>query len=71
MSKDLLDKGYDISHEDIQQITPYLTQHIKRFGEFVIDLSQPFTITDEDMRLPDSLMNDPTQTSKQEKPHAV
>jgi TnpA family transposase len=65
--KELIDKGYDISREDIQQITPYLTQHIKRFGEFVIDLSQPFSITDEDMRLPDSLMNSPDNTPKQEK----
>ena len=65
--KELIDKGYDISREDIQQITPYLTQHIKRYGEFIIDLSQPFSITDEDMQLPDSLMNSQVNTPKQEK----
>ena len=67
--KDLMDQGYTVSREDIQQVTPYLTRHIKRFGDFVIDLSQPFTITDEDMRLPDFLMKDVDPNSKREKLH--
>ena len=54
--KNLMAQGHTISRQDIQQITPYLTAHIKRFGEFDIDLSTSFAVTDEDMQLPASLI---------------
>ena len=57
--KDLMTQGHPISQRDIQQITPYVTEHIKRYGEFVIDLSTPFSVSEEDMRLPDSLLPKP------------
>ena len=54
--KGLIAKGQAMSSQDIQQITPYVTAHIKRYGEFVIDLSKTFAVTDDDLRLPDSLL---------------
>ena len=33
-------EGIDFSREDIQSISPYITSHIKRFGEYVIDLNE-------------------------------
>jgi hypothetical protein len=36
--KDLKDDGIDISKEDMENLSPYLTSHIKRFGEYTLDL---------------------------------
>jgi len=34
-------EGYAVRREDIAAMSPYLTQHIKRFGDYFIDLSEP------------------------------
>jgi Tn3 transposase DDE domain len=34
-------EGYVVRREDIAAMSPYLTQHIKRFGDYFIDLSEP------------------------------
>lgn len=31
-------EGYTINREDISALSPYLTEHIKRFGDYVIDM---------------------------------
>lgn len=39
----------NFSIEDIQSISPHMTNHIKRFGEYIVDLSnipQPINLTD-------------------------
>ncbi len=36
--KSLKDKGIVVSKEDIKNLSPYITSHIKRFGEYIIDL---------------------------------
>lgn len=36
--KQLKNEGLDVSKQDIKNLSPYLTSHIKRFGEYVIDL---------------------------------
>lgn len=35
---DLIKEGYNFSREDLVMLSPYLTRHIKRFGDYVIDL---------------------------------
>lgn len=35
----LLDQGFQITAEELKALSPYLTKHIKRFGEYVIDLN--------------------------------
>jgi TnpA family transposase len=35
---DLINEGYKFSREDLVMLSPYLTRHIKRFGEYVLDL---------------------------------
>jgi TnpA family transposase len=37
MSKD----GYIVSRELVSHLSPYLTEHIKRFGEYVLDMDEP------------------------------
>lgn len=32
--RQLLEKGWEIDPEDLAQVSPYLTDHIKRFGEY-------------------------------------
>lgn len=34
----LINEGYTFSREDLFMLSPYLTRHIKRFGEYVLDL---------------------------------
>lgn len=45
----LIAEGYPVKREDVAALSPYLTRHIKRFGDYFIDLSalpQPLTETD-------------------------
>jgi hypothetical protein len=32
-------KGYQIKPEDLKRLSPYMTTHLKRYGDFVLDLS--------------------------------
>lgn len=36
--KQLQADGVEVSKQDIKNVSPYLTSHIKRFGEYIIDL---------------------------------
>lgn len=31
-------EGYCFSRQELERLSPYITRHIKRFGDFVIDL---------------------------------
>ncbi|HSK73842.1 MAG TPA: hypothetical protein VK892_19245, partial [Pyrinomonadaceae bacterium] len=33
-------EGFEIKAEDLKALSPYLTKHIKRFGDYVVDMSQ-------------------------------
>lgn len=35
---ELIKEGYEFSRKDLVTLSPYLTRHIKRFGDYVIDL---------------------------------
>ena len=34
-------EGYYVDLEDLSVLSPYLTEHIKRFGDYIIDLEEP------------------------------
>ncbi len=36
--RSLAEEGYPLHREDVAQLSPYLTEHIKRFGDYVVDL---------------------------------
>jgi hypothetical protein len=37
---DLRREGYPVNRETVSRLSPYLTEHIRRFGEYIIDLDQ-------------------------------
>ncbi|WP_115712674.1 Tn3 family transposase [Legionella sainthelensi] len=37
---DLQEEGYKITKDDLSHMSPYMTEHIKRFGEYVLDLNK-------------------------------
>lgn len=37
---DLIQEGHTITAEDLSHISPYMTEHLKRFGEYVLDLNR-------------------------------
>ncbi|WP_370589787.1 Tn3 family transposase [Thermoactinomyces sp. CICC 10523] len=41
MACQLRREGYYIDPDDLSALSPYLTEHIKRFGDYVIDLQEP------------------------------
>lgn len=46
--RELIAEGYPVNRADVAALSPYLTRHIKRFGDYFIDLSvlpQPLTET--------------------------
>ena len=38
--KRLKGEGVELTRQDIKSLSPYLTSHIKRFGEYIIDLDR-------------------------------
>ena len=38
--KNLMSEGLTVSPEDLKRLSPYQTAHVKRFGDYVVDLSQ-------------------------------
>ena len=38
--KNLMSEGFQVKAEDLKRLSPYQTAHIKRFGDYVVDLSQ-------------------------------
>jgi TnpA family transposase len=37
---DLRKEGYKITEEDLSHMSPYMTEHLKRFGEYVVNLNR-------------------------------
>jgi TnpA family transposase len=50
--RDLASEGYTLSREAVAALSPYLTRHIKRFGDYVLDLSVRPDPLDEEMAVP-------------------
>ncbi len=38
--KNLMNEGFTVLPEDLKRLSPYQTAHVKRFGDYVVDLSQ-------------------------------
>ncbi len=38
--KSLVDNGFPVVAEDLKTLSPYLTAHVKRFGDYVVDLNE-------------------------------
>lgn len=36
--RSLIQEGYPVRRQDVAQLSPYLTSHVKRFGDYVVDL---------------------------------
>ena len=48
--KDLAHEGYVLTKDELAMLSPYQTQHIKRFGNYVIDLETlPQPIDDDEL----------------------
>ena len=45
--RDLLKTGYLITREDVAALSPYMTSHIKRFGDYLIDMETVPKMLDE------------------------
>jgi Tn3 transposase DDE domain len=50
--KGLMEEGWSITREELAQLSPYQTQHIKRFGNYVLDLETLPQPIDEEFLLP-------------------
>lgn len=37
---ELQEEGYKITKENVSYMSPYMTEHLKRFGEYVLDLNK-------------------------------
>lgn len=37
--QELIEEGWEIKQEDLAVLSPYLTGHLKRFGDFVLNLN--------------------------------
>ena len=35
----LIQEGHTITEQDLSHMSPYMTEHLKRFGEYVLDLN--------------------------------
>ncbi len=38
--KNLMNQGLAVSADDLKTLSPYLTKHVKRFGDYIVDLSE-------------------------------
>ena len=36
--KGLIEEGWSITHDELTMPSPYMTHHVKRFGNYVMDL---------------------------------
>lgn len=53
--KELVNEGYPVNREDIARLSPYVTSHIKRFGDYIIDIN----VIPEPVDVEFSLVEDP------------
>jgi hypothetical protein len=49
--RQLRKEGYMVNPEDLSALSPYLTEHIKQFGDYVIDLENQPQLFDGELKL--------------------
>lgn len=47
-------EGFPFTREDLAALSPYLTHHIRRFGDYVVDLSQAPPPFEDKLVIPDA-----------------
>jgi len=62
--REMAAEGHEIRRGDVEMLSPYITRHIKRFGEYVLDVSRVPEPLDGQHDLPDSLLKQPPTTPK-------
>ncbi|NJM39572.1 MAG: transposase [Anaerolineae bacterium] len=55
--RELSAEGVPINKSDVARLSPYFTEHVLRFGEFVIDPDELFANLLENTALPDQIMS--------------
>jgi len=50
--RQLRQEGYDVTREDVAALGPYITRHIKRFGDYIVDLTKVPVPLESDMSVP-------------------
>ena len=50
---------WKITLDDLEMLSPYITRHYKRFGEFVIELDKAITVNEAELKLPASIQRAP------------
>jgi TnpA family transposase len=45
-------EGYEVAREDVAAVSPYITRHLKRFGDYYVDLGNVPRPLDADLALP-------------------
>jgi Tn3 transposase DDE domain len=45
--RDLKKTGFAVNREDVAALSPYMTSHIKRFGDYLIDMETVPNILDD------------------------
>lgn len=58
----LVKEGLEFTQQDLEALSPYLTHHIKRFGDYVLDLSRVPAPWDGKLELPKSNPNPKTNS---------
>jgi TnpA family transposase len=53
---ELSQEGFSMTREDLAALSPYLTHHIRRFGDYVVDLSQVPPPFEDTLVIPDNVL---------------
>jgi hypothetical protein len=50
--KGLIEEGWSITRDELAMLSPYMTHHVKRFGNYVMDLETLPEAIEDDLPLP-------------------
>ena len=50
--KGLIEEGWSITRDELAMLSPYMTHHVKRFGNYVMDLETLPEPIEDDLPLP-------------------
>lgn len=69
--QELAVEGHEIRRGDVEMLSPYITRHVKRFGEYVLDISRVPEPLDGKHDLPESLLKQEPTKAKNGEDHKV
>ncbi len=50
--RELVASRYEVKHEDLALLSPYWTQHIKRFGDYILEWDELPPALEDELPLP-------------------